>query len=540
MPTLRRLKYLVKWGHWQLIDYEEAPAEWRWTVLDEVVKPFLPWIQRMHLVGGGDLLGEEVSTDMREVLKFLVPLYIFLQRRAVSEALMSACSAVTVAMENGSLDQVDMDRCRFLFPIVLETIIGVERLDSRTFEQLLRETSATRRGLFSSHHEPRRNRLQQITQALTKLLERPEVLRAVQEPPFSCNSRTDRCSAGASESVSEGSGSETLGEHSAMPSLTSFLEGVAKAPPPLVLPPVGAEDESGLSHPDDGAEEDEYYSLSGSDDETEHRSGGLAHSVSSSRDPRTMCFADRQASFPIGEGNHTWRGFEENTFDVRSESYLKDRRKAPSGPALFEAVNMEIVLVGSAGPAWRVATHRDFFPQFQRRRGDKRFFVVHNWVFPPYQAVFIGALDPAALWHQDQNSPQARLWRRFLEMSREERQDIFKVIISINEGPWLVKRAAPKRPVIIGRKVLMNTFYEPGDHVEFVMDINTSRAEQMAVSIVMKALKGLQVSLSTLLEARHQDELPETLLFCGAVKYMDLSKSGAPEVDPECHQRDWS
>ncbi len=39
----------------------------------------------------------------------------------------------------------------------------------------------------------------------------------------------------------------------------------------------------------------------------------------------------------------------------------------------------------------------------------------------------------------------------------------------------------------------------------------------------MKALKGLQVSITTLLEARHEDELPETLMFCGAVEYAGIA-----------------
>merc|ERR1711924_61797 len=163
-------------------------------------------------------------------------------------------------------------------------------------------------------------------------------------------------------------------------------------------------------------------------------------------------------------------------------------------------------------------------------RGDKRFLIIQNWVFPPYQAVLIGALDPEALWQRNPDLPQARLWKRFLEMEPKERNEVFKVIISIDEGPWLVNRVAQKKPVIIGRKVKMNSFYEPDDHLEIVIDISTGKAEQMAVGVVMKALKSLQVSIATLLEGRTEDELPETLLFCGAVKYMDLALSGFPRT----------
>lgn len=316
-----------------------------------------------------------------------------------------------------------------------------------------------------------------------------------------------------------------------LPSLSSFLDGKI---PHLMLPPEGVENEADLDREDEDDDEDEFFSVSGDSDMEED--GVLTGTMpATSSTAGALSFEQRQADFPIGTGRHTWKCGEEREFDLRSETYLQNQKKKPSGPAMFEVVNIEIVRVGSEGPAWRVAKHRDFYPACARARGDKRFFVVSNWVFPPYQAILIGALNPEAPWLQS-DTPQARLWRRFLEMSEQERKDRFKVIISINEGPWLVKRVAPKKPVIIGRKVKMHTFFEPDDHLEFVMDISTSKAEQVAVSLVMKTLRGLQVSIATLLEARQEDELPETLMFCGAVKYMDLSKCGFPQVDPEWHQ----
>ena len=41
-----RLNYLVKWGHWQLLQSEGASLELRSLVLDEVALPFSPWVQR--------------------------------------------------------------------------------------------------------------------------------------------------------------------------------------------------------------------------------------------------------------------------------------------------------------------------------------------------------------------------------------------------------------------------------------------------------------------------------------------------------------
>lgn len=85
----------------------------------------------------------------------------------------------------------------------------------------------------------------------------------------------------------------------------------------------------------------------------------------------------------------------------------------------------------------------------------------------------------------------------------------------------------------MGRKIKMRVHHEPGDHLEFVMDIATSKTDQAIVSVVMNGLKKLKVTMATLLESREEAELPETLMFCGAVEYMDLSLSGYPLPDPQ-------
>ena len=47
--TLKRLKYLVKWGHWQLLEQQGGDQELRAAVIDEVVRPFSPWVQHLYI-----------------------------------------------------------------------------------------------------------------------------------------------------------------------------------------------------------------------------------------------------------------------------------------------------------------------------------------------------------------------------------------------------------------------------------------------------------------------------------------------------------
>eukprot|EP00811_Abedinium_folium_P012680 NODE_21766_length_737_cov_4.647541.p3 GENE.NODE_21766_length_737_cov_4.647541~~NODE_21766_length_737_cov_4.647541.p3 ORF type:complete len:138 (-),score=37.84 NODE_21766_length_737_cov_4.647541:46-459(-) len=137
-------------------------------------------------------------------------------------------------------------------------------------------------------------------------------------------------------------------------------------------------------------------------------------------------------------------------------------------------------------------------------------------------------MNPDAPWLGD--TPQARCWNRFVAMTPEKRLDSFKVIISVEKGPWLVKRAAAKKPVIIGRQVAVQTHHEEGKHMEIVVDVSTGKAEKMAASIVIRAIHNLTVSLATLIEAKCEDELPEAILLCPSLQGLDCSRLACPEL----------
>lgn len=521
-PTFRRLKYLVKWGHWQLLEYENSPPEWQCAVLDEVVRAFSPWVQKMYLLRVRGSAGES-DPEAREVFHHLAPLYYMLQRRASVEAVTQSATSVALAFEKGLLDASCAERCSVVFPTILETISVLDRLSSATHAQLHKDTSASKsRSVSSENRATRRRRLRRLVDVLRGVLERPAVQQALQDrrlfeqrlPPAA-----ER--AAGSAAVPE--------EGESLDSPASSSGGRVK----LLVPPEGVENEPG--GPDGSADEElQYYSVSGeSEDEatvapTHRRS--TPPKATSGDGSRVACFQRRLEAFPKGTANHTWTDFDAGEFDVRSDTYLSNRKKRPSEPAMFEIVNVDFQLVGSSGPVWRSAEHCDFYPSHCRVGGDKRFLLVMNWVFPPFQAVLTGALDPGAPWLAN-GSPQQRLWRKFLEMDDDGRKDVFKMIMSVEEGPWLVKRALPKRPVLIGKKLPMRTHYEPDRYLEIVFDVASGRTEQVAVGIVCNALRRLQLAFSALIEAREQDELPENILLSTSMTYLDPARLFSPEVE---------
>lgn len=560
-PSLSRLKFLVKWGNLQLLQYEDADVAWRCAVLDEVVQAFSPCVQKMYLLRArlrGQPLEEE--PEAYEAFQQLAHLYYFLQRKSALEAVEKSVIEVAAAFDTGDTDAACAQRCFVTFPTMLETISVMDRLSPSLQERLAQEISASKvRGIGTPDRASKQKRLKRMVGVICEVMNRQDIREACSDRRgFEQRVAQAERDVLAKEVVLGGSGSDSgasqrahcedqceddmepwavgvivrgaslaEGSCSPRPRARRALSGSPSRRSVVVLPPPsGAEDEV-HAHSD---EELEYHSCS--EDDVARESSGtravrrpsalatLSPVKAGGGDPRVGDFRARMAAFPRGDHPHSWTEFDPAGFEVRSGTYLKDRRKCASGPPMLELVNVDFMLVGEDGPVWRACDHPDMFPAHHRTSGDGRFLVVLNWVFPPYQVLITGAVDPAAPWFQGEG-PQGRSWQRFIEGDEQGRRDLFKMIGSVEEGPWLVKRALPKKPVLIGKKIKMDTHYEPGKHMEVVFDVSSGRAEQYATGIVCGSLKRLQLAFSALVEAREEQELPERLLVSATCLNLD-------------------
>jgi len=238
-------------------------------------------------------------------------------------------------------------------------------------------------------------------------------------------------------------------------------------------------------------------------------------------------FERRLEYFPRGTGDHAWKSHNEAAFEVRAAKYFKDRKKQPAGPSLLELINIDFFAVGADGPITNAVAHPDLCPAALRRKGDNRFLFVLNWIFPPHQCVIVGALDPDAEWLVD-DTPHARVWRRFLDMSDDERKDVLKILFNVVEGSWIVRSAAPKKPLIVGKSLTTSSHFEPGRHLEIIIDISTSKQVQVATNMMMRNMKGFQLAMAVVIEARGEDELPEAPLLCPTLRNLNTERLQAP------------
>jgi len=485
--SLRRLRYLAKWGRWQLLQCEEGLPQLRATVLDEIVCPFSTWVQQIYVVSPNWSSGS--SEGVRNIARHLTPLVQFLHCRAACDAILESMQDVSVAILLHGIDLHHVERCRIVFPTILETV----DFCSRCADKQLAEIAVSPR---------QRRRLARAVTAIRELLDRTDVAMAL-------------------AGWRNGSGRTAAPSESGIP----LDEG-------LDCQDGDAEHEPGTpSGGSTASDEAIYYSCSdASEGEEEGKELPKRRKAPASGSLTSGCVQDRMRDFPCGDGGHSWRVAEAERFDVRSATYFADRRKQPAGKPMFDLLSVDFFRIGPGGPIWRAHEHSDLHPIQLRKGGERRFLLVQNWIFPPFQVIIVGALDPQAPWLncKEPVAPQAHVWHRFLGMPPEERQRVFKVIMAVEQGPWLVRRAVPRKPLLIGKQLKMHSFHIAGDVLQVTIDVSSGKTEQVATGMVMHALRGITFSLATLIEGTSEDELPEALLLAASIRCVDTSRFSCP------------
>ncbi|CAJ1460430.1 unnamed protein product [Effrenium voratum] len=497
-PSMRRLKFMVKWSQWQLRAFEGASVEARMAVLDEVTRAFSPWVQRLYLLRTQPPGSAEM--EIAEVQEHLAPLFFLLHRRVAVETIEAAALALAADFDQSNVDVAGADRAKVVFPIMLETISTLDRLSPAAHTQLLKVTQASAKlqATFNDQRAQRRRRLQLIVTAICQVIERDDVKRYLADPHFLAHLQLRPPPVLPDGNHSD---TETVSSRASSPSIH---HATARRMAPLELPPRGAEED----------EDDAFFSFSeGSDDGAKGRAKSRA---------RLGC-KGRTERCPKGHLPHSWNLGDCSNWRLRSETYFRDRRKLPCCATMLELLHCDWLAVGDEGPVPRVSEHPDFFPAVARKTGDERFLLVVNFVLGDFQVVVTMALNPQAAWLADETSPQSRVWRNFLQGDDDSRMERFKLILAVEEGPWLVKKAFIKKPMLIC-KLLGCRFHQSSRHLEVAFQ----KATGATVGVVLKSMKRAVLSCALLLEAKEPEELPEHLLATAVANYVDPSKFCCP------------
>eukprot|EP00471_Norrisiella_sphaerica_P013362 CAMPEP_0184493522 /NCGR_PEP_ID=MMETSP0113_2-20130426/26207_1 /TAXON_ID=91329 /ORGANISM="Norrisiella sphaerica, Strain BC52" /LENGTH=764 /DNA_ID=CAMNT_0026878813 /DNA_START=332 /DNA_END=2626 /DNA_ORIENTATION=+ len=122
----------------------------------------------------------------------------------------------------------------------------------------------------------------------------------------------------------------------------------------------------------------------------------------------------------------------------------------------------------------------------------------------------------------------SNLMNEFIDGSDDFRNSRFKILPTVREGGWMVKKMVGAKPALLGRKI--SCCYNRGeDYLEIDVDIATSYVAQKILGVVQGYCKSLIVDLGFLIEGREEKELPEVML--GAVRFHNVDLAQIPKLD---------
>ncbi|KAH6794365.1 ENHANCED DISEASE RESISTANCE protein [Perilla frutescens var. hirtella] len=190
-------------------------------------------------------------------------------------------------------------------------------------------------------------------------------------------------------------------------------------------------------------------------------------------------------------------------FMIRGKTYLKDSMKVKGGEPLLKLIAVDWFKVESS--VSKVALHPKSL--VQSAAGKKLpFILVINLEVPArpnYSLVLYYAADRPVI----KNS----LLGKFIDGTDMYRDSRFKLIPSIIEGYWMVKRAVGTKACLLGKAVTCN-YLRQDNFLEIDVDIGSSSVARGVIGLVLGYVTSIVVDLAIVIEAKEETELPEFIL----------------------------
>lgn len=230
-----------------------------------------------------------------------------------------------------------------------------------------------------------------------------------------------------------------------------------------------------------------------------------------------------------GDNAQCWQTLHPSTYEVRGANYMRDGKMVPSdeGSSL-----LAVELFRAKDTVYDVAARPEAPTASLASRASEhpiRSALVVNLVIPAVDGVYQLVLY-FGIWAGDEESGHAALLDRFCTGSDAFRNARFKILPSVAEGSWLVKKGVGSTPAITG-KTLKQRFHRGEGYFEVDIDCNSSPSAGRVVSLVKSYAKSLVVDLAFVVEAQASAELPERVLGCGRLSRIDLDEGLIPSID---------
>ncbi|ONM04504.1 Protein ENHANCED DISEASE RESISTANCE 2 [Zea mays] len=204
---------------------------------------------------------------------------------------------------------------------------------------------------------------------------------------------------------------------------------------------------------------------------------------------------------------------------IRGKTYLTDYHKVVGGDPLLELLAVDWFKVNERFDS--VALHPKSLVQSEAAKKLPFILVINLQVpaKPNYNLVMYYAAERPV--NKDS------LLGRFIDGTDAYRDARFKLIPSIVEGYWMVKRAVGTKACLLGKAVTCN-YLRQDNFLEIDVDIGSSSVARSIIGLVLGYVTSIVVDLAILIEAKEEKELPEYIL--GTVRLNRVNPDSAVSI----------
>ncbi|KAE8731649.1 Eukaryotic aspartyl protease family protein [Hibiscus syriacus] len=230
----------------------------------------------------------------------------------------------------------------------------------------------------------------------------------------------------------------------------------------------------------------------------------------------------------VDNGTNGWASPPGDLFLLRSKTYLTNRQKCPAGDYLLSPIGMD--WLKSASKLENVLSRPDnrVSQALKKAQSDgesmKSFVFAVNIQVPSkdnYSAVFYFATEDPI--------PSDSLLYQFVHGDDAFRNQRFKMVNRIVEGPWVVKRTVGNYAACLIGKALTCNYHRGANYLEIDVDIASSAIANTILHLALGYATSVIIDMGFVVEGQTEDELPENLI--GAVRVCRMEMSSATVVD---------
>ena len=253
---------------------------------------------------------------------------------------------------------------------------------------------------------------------------------------------------------------------------------------------------------------------------------------SSHEDHNTARNLSSIASFPPPLPHHKWVQPDANSFRVRGKDYKTDKVKINAGSSIGRLFAVDVVRVDepfysglSLHPTERIQLALEREKQLLAKGSPSDippFVFLVNIVLPGppfYHGAFYYAVDDMSSINGTDGTPSSKLCQRFFFGEDDSFRDrTFKLIPTIIEGNFVVKKAVGSTPAIMGTKLAQH-YVQNDRFFEVILDRGSSSVATGVIRLSLGYAKTLVVDMGFLLEGDAEEYLPERIFGCVRMKH---------------------